>query len=108
MVRFGDRGIAKERFYAAKSPIKIWDVNVNNIGISKLFKIKTNSKYLNGYLDKNIGPLVLIMPKMSEYFKTFKVKERNNKLMSFCIDEEKLLEKLELFGQRLKILKILN
>ena len=38
-------------------------------------------------------PLVLIMPKMSGYVKTYKVKERNNNLMSFCIDDEKLLEK---------------
>ena len=34
---------------------------------------------------------------MSGYIKTFKVKDRdkdkNNKLMSFCIDDEKLLEK---------------
>ena len=28
-----------------------------------------------GYLDKAIGPLVLIMPKMSRYVKTFKVKD---------------------------------
>ena len=53
MVRFGDREIAKEKFYAAKSPIKIWDVTVHNIVISKLVKTKTNSKYLTaclGYL----------------------------------------------------------
>ena len=105
MVRFGDRGIAKESFYAAKRPIKIWDVNVNNIGISKLFKIKTNSKYLNGYLDKNIGPLVLIMPEMSGYFKTFKDKEGNNKLMSFCIDEEKLLEKYKAIWTKIEHFK---
>ena len=42
-----------------------------------------------GYLDKAIRPLVLIMPKMSGYVKTFKVKEGNNKLMSFRIDNEK-------------------
>ena len=34
------------------------------------------------YLDKAIRPLVLIMPKMSGYVKTFKVKKGNNKLMS--------------------------
>ena len=43
--------------------------------------------------DKAIRPLVLIMPKMSGYVKTFKVKEEGNKLMYFCIDNEKLLEK---------------
>ena len=84
MVRFGEKEIAKEKFYAAKKPIKIWDVNVDNIVISKLVKTKTNSKYLIGIkFDKAIRPLVLIMPKMSGYVKTFKVKEgdkdKNNK-----------------------------
>ena len=36
---------------------------------------KTNSKYLTGYLDKDIRPLVLIMPKGSGYAKTFKVED---------------------------------
>ena len=47
--------------------------------------------------DKAIRSLVLMMPKMSGYVKTFRVKEgdkdKNNKLMSFHIDDEKLLEK---------------
>ena len=73
-MKFGEREIAKENFYAAKRPIKIWDVNVDNIFISKFVKTKTNSKYLIGYLNKTIRPLILKMPKMSEYVKTFKVK----------------------------------
>ena len=92
-MRFGEREIAKGKFYAAKRPIKIWGVNVDNIVISKLVKTKTNSKYLIEYLDKTIRPLVLIIPKMSGYVKTFKVKEGNNKLMSFRVDDKKLLEK---------------
>ena len=72
MVEFGKTEIAKEKFYAAKKPSKIWDVNADNIVISKLVKAKTNSKYLTGYLDKHIGPLVLMMPKLSGYVKTFK------------------------------------
>ena len=35
MVRFGGREIAREKFYAAKKPMKIWDVNIENIVISK-------------------------------------------------------------------------
>ena len=59
MVRFGEKEIAKEKFYAAKKPIKIWDVNVDNIVISKLIETKTNSKYLIGIkFDKAIKPLV--------------------------------------------------
>ena len=93
MVRFGDREIAKEKFYAAKRPIKVCDVNVDNIAMSKLVKMNTDSKHLIGYLDKTIRPLVLIMPKMSGYLKTFKVRKGKNKLMFFRIDDEKLLEK---------------
>ena len=78
MLRPGEAKVTKEKFYPAKISIKIWVVNVNNIVISKLVKTKTNSKYLVGYLDKSIKPLVLIMPKMSGYVKTFKVKDGNN------------------------------
>ena len=46
MLRFGEEEIAKEKFYSAKRPIKIWDVSVANIVISKLVKTKTNSKHL--------------------------------------------------------------
>ena len=51
MVKFGKTEMAKEMFYAAKKPIKISYVNVDNKVISKLVKGKTNSKYLIGYLD---------------------------------------------------------
>ena len=76
MVKFGKtvKDMVKEIFYAAKKPIKIWYVNVDNIVISKLVKTKTRFKYLIGYLEKDIRPLVLIMPKMSGYVKTFKLK----------------------------------
>ena len=50
-----------------------------------------------GYSDKDVRLLVLIMPKMSGYVKIFKVKDGDedkiNKLMSFRIDDEKLLKK---------------
>ena len=66
--------------------------------ISKLVTTNTNSKYLIGIkFDKAIKPLVLIMPKMSGYVRTFKVKDgdkdKSSKLMSFHIDDKKLLEK---------------
>ena len=32
------REIAKQNFYATKRPIKIWDVNVEDIVVSKLVK----------------------------------------------------------------------
>ena len=109
MLRFGKREVANEEFYVTKKPIHIWDVNVGNIVISKLVKTKTNSKYCIGYLDKAIRSLVLIMPKMSGYIKTFKVKEghedKSNKLMFFRIDVEKLLEKYKAISPKIEDLK---
>ena len=68
----------KRKVLYCKKPIKILDVNADNIVISKLVETKTSSKYLFRYLDKAIRPLALIMPKMREYVKTFKVKDGNN------------------------------
>ena len=97
MLRFAKIKVGKEEFYDAKKPIKIWDVSVNNIVISKQVETKNNSKYLIRYLDKFIRQLVLILPKMNRYVKTFKVKSedenKNNKLMSLHIYDDKLLEK---------------
>ena len=45
------------------------------------------------HLDKVVRPLVLILPKMSGYVKTFKVEDKNE-LMSFCVNIEKLLKKM--------------
>ena len=92
-----------------KNITNIWDVNVDNIVISKLVETKTNSKYLIGYLDKFIKPLVLILPKMSGYVKSFKVKygdkDRNKKLMFFRIEDEKLLEKYKTIWTKIEDLK---
>ena len=88
---------SKRKILWCKKATNILDVDIDNIVISKLAETKTNSKYLIGYLDKVIRPLVLVLPKMSGYVMTFKVKDgdkdKYNKLMSFRIDHEKLLEK---------------
>ena len=65
--------------------------------ISKLIETKNNSNCLIGYLDEVKKPLVLKLPKMNGYLKTFKdkggEKNKNNKLMSLRIDEDNILEK---------------
>ena len=38
-----------KNFMLQKKPMKIWNVNVDNIVISKLIKTKTDNKYLTGY-----------------------------------------------------------
>ena len=67
MLRFGETKIAKEKVYATKEKKSIWNINIDNIVISKLVETKTNSKYWIGYLHKAIRLLVWILPKMSGY-----------------------------------------
>ena len=45
---------------------------------------------------------------MSGYIKTFKVKDKNNKLMPFHINDKKPLEKYKAIGTKIEDLKILN
>ena len=52
----------------------MWDVNFDNITVSKTIETKTNSNYSIGYLDEVIRPLVLILPNMSEYVKILTLK----------------------------------
>ena len=40
MLRSGETKMAKEKFCAAKKPINIWDVEIDNIIISKLIEKK--------------------------------------------------------------------
>ena len=70
------------------------DFTVDNIVTPILIETKTNSKYLIGIkFNKTIRLLVLIKLKRNGYVKPFEVKEGDNKFMSFCIDDQKLLEK---------------
>ena len=78
------------------------DLNVDNIVISKLVKTKTNSKYLVGYSEKTVRPLVLVMPKISRYIKTFKVEDKKRKLIFLRIDDKKLSQKYKAIWTKLK------
>ena len=64
---------------------------------------------MNGYLYKVIGPLFLVLAKMSWCVKTFEVKgrdkDKNNKLLSFHIDDDKLLETYKTIWIKIKDLK---
>ena len=69
MFRLRETKVAKEKFYVVKKSIKIWNVNIDNIIISKLIETKINYKYLIGCLDKVIRPLVFIMSKIKGHLK---------------------------------------
>ena len=60
------------------------------------------SQWLNGYWDKGTKPLVSIMPKINGYVKTFKDEDKNNILMSFCIDHE-LLDKYQAIWAKIEL-----
>ena len=95
MLRFGETKVTQAKFYASKRPIKIWNVNVDNMVVSNLVETKSNFKYLTGYLDKAIRLLFLIMLTLSGYIKTFKGKDgdkdKNNKVMSFWYADDDIL-----------------
>ena len=65
---------AKEEFYISKNPIKILNIGVDNVVISKSLETKNSSKYLIGYLDEIIGSLVLILPKWVVMLKLLKIR----------------------------------
>ena len=54
----------------------------------------------------------MILPKISRYVKTFQVedrnKDKNNKLMSFCINDEKQLEKYKTIWTKIEHLKSID
>ena len=56
-----------------------------------------------GYLDEIMKPLVLMLPKMSLYVKV-KDENKDNKLMSFCINDGKLLEKYKTIRAKIEAL----
>ena len=66
-----------------------------------------------GYLDKVIRPLVLILPKISGYVRISKIfkdgdKDKNNKFISFLINDEELLEKFNTIWTKIEDLIELN
>ena len=100
-LRFGKTKLVKVK------PIKIWDVDVNNIVISKSIEMKNNSKCLIGYSDV-VTSLVLTLPKVIGYVKDKdrdKDKNKNNKLMSFHINDDMLFEKYKTIWTKIEDLQ---
>ena len=51
ILRLGETRVAKEEPCSVKNPMQIWDVDVNNIAISKLFETRNSSMSVIGCLD---------------------------------------------------------
>ena len=65
------RRSSKKETLWCKKLIRYSDVDIDNMVITKLIKLKNMFKYLNGYLHEVIRSLVLILPKMSGYVKSY-------------------------------------
>ena len=94
MLTFGDIEIEQDKFYSHKKPIRLEDVDINNVLVSN--KISSSEKTINTLLVismmiiNKVKPLHIILPKTSPYFKSF---DGQIKWMYFLIEDDNLLKK---------------
>lgn len=70
MIKFGVNEIKKGEFYKTKKPIGFSEASRNNTSLSDIFQTKKRFKIFLGYLDRDdIGPLSIILPKITGYVK---------------------------------------
>ena len=85
------------------------DEKIDNTAILKSVETKISSEYLNIYLGVVMRALVLILPKMSRFVKTFKnkggYKEKNNELMYLFIYDYIILENNKIVWTNIEDLK---
>ena len=92
-VNFGDKKMKTSDFYKNTEGIKIDDIDVNKILVSKeeLYVTKISFKYFIKYNDNDvIIPLCIKLPQMIGYTK----KVDSNTTMSFKISDKQLLKKI--------------
>ena len=90
-IDFKDKKINKNEFYRNQKLVKIKDIDINKILISKLEPYsskKDTNKYIIGYSDDVIKPLCILLSQMIGYVKCFD----SNKRMSFVADDKELLK----------------
>ena len=91
-INFGDNKINKSDFYRNKKVVKIDDIDVNKILVSKEepYGTKNLFKYFIGYNDNDfIRPLCIKLLQMTGYVRKFE----DNLTMSFKISDKQLLKK---------------
>ena len=90
MIDFKDKKINKKDFYNNKKQLKIKDIDINKILISKpeSYGNKNTKKYIIGHNDDVIIPIRIFLPQMNGYVKCFD----GNKTMSFLADDKEFLK----------------
>ena len=117
-INFGDKKINKSDFYRNKKVVKIDDIDVNKILVSKEkpYGIKDSFKYFIGYIDNDfIVPLFIWALFDNDFIGLLKLLQMNgyvqkfegNATMSFKINNKKLVKKYNQIWKRVeKLLKI--
>ena len=92
VIDFGDKKINKIGFYRSKKLFKINNIDINKILISKAesYGQKNVKKYITGYSDNIIRPLLIKLPQMIGYLNSF---EDNKSTVLFLVDDEEFLKK---------------
>ena len=105
-INFDDKKIKKSDFYKNKKVIRIDDINVNKILISKkeTYGTKNSFKYFIGYNDNDvIRPLYVRLPQMISYVRKF----NENATMSFKANNKQIFKNYNKIWERIeKLLKI--
>ena len=105
-INFGDKKMLKNDFYKNKKVVKIDDVDVNKILVSKEepYETKNSFEYFIRYNDNDVTiPLSIKLPQMTCCVSTFE----SNTTMSFRINNKQLLEKYNQIWKKVeKLLKI--
>ena len=100
-INFDNKNIKKSDFYKSKNLLKIEDIDINKIFVSKKesYSTKNAIKYFIGYIDNNvIKPICISLQQMTGYAKYFD----DNKVMFSKVTDKKLLNKLIKYGKKLK------
>ena len=100
-VNFGDKKIKKSDFYKNKKGVKIDDIDVDKILISKEepYGTKNSFKYFIECNDNDVIELLCIkLPQMTDYASKFECKLT----MSFMISDKQLLEKYNQIWKRVE------
>ena len=117
-INFGDKKINKSDFYRNTKVVKIDDIDVNKILVSKEkpYGIKDSFKYFIGYIDNDfIVPLFIWALFDNDFIGLLKLLQMNgyvqkfegNATMSFKINNKKLVKKYNQIWKRVeKLLKI--
>ena len=72
-MRFNETKVLKEDFYSKKNTtVNLFDLMLVIKLSQNVIRTKNNCKYLIGYSNEVIRPILLILPKMNGHVKTFK------------------------------------